>query len=82
MRHLWKTMGLLLLAALLLGGCGRREQEQPAEVPAAGTADVEEPPEAAPAPEPDPAPEPEPDPRETAVEALLAGMSLEGSCSL
>lgn len=77
MRHLWKTMGLLLLAALLLGGCGRREQEQPAEVPAAGTADVEEPPEAVPAPEPDPAPEPEPDPRETAVETLLAEMSLE-----
>ena len=77
MRHLWKTMGLLLLAALLLGVCGLRAQEQPAEAPAAGTADVEEPPEAAPAPEPDPAPEPEPDPRETVVEALLAEMSLE-----
>ena len=71
MRHLWKTMGLLLLAALLLGGCGRREQEQPAEVPAAGTADVEEPP--APEPAPEPEPEPEPDPKETAVETLLAG---------
>ena len=73
MRHLWKTMGLLLLAALLLGGCGRREQEQPAEAPAAEAADVEEPP--APEPAPEPEPEPEPDPKETAVETLLAEMS-------
>ncbi len=65
----------LLLAALLLGGCGQRTAE-PAFAPenlenTLGNGIVEE------DPLPEPPPEPDPDPRETAVLALLERMTLE-----